>query len=280
MNSRNIQEEEHVAGLFCGYLGKVWEIDRSHRESPDFVLHSGERKIGLELTQLRQEGAQDRALDYERALGREVLTQWLSDPCVHHYEPWLKFRLRGGKYLVPPPKERPKFIEELKGLVAKVASANAEFVTVLFRGDHPVAADHPCASTYRFVDGDNYPTLYRCAEEVRFVYFPTPVGFPSSNLHVGYGYAGDVLTPIKKKRSKLSIYRNKLPGIELHLLLWTSGEYGTRRVPDEYIDDIKNKVGATEAAHTPEERFDCIWFGSDLLMRTVGRKGHIFVKLT
>lgn len=267
------EKERRVADLFCRHLGKGWYVESDHRESPDFLISDGQERFGLELTELRQTGAQDEAIDYDRAFKADVCDVWLYDDSVNDWQVTFHYRLtQGGTYTVPRPKDRDQVITELRQLVRTVTPDMSEkSAKVRFNGDHPKAASYGWDTDTLWVDEAPYPILHCYIESIRMQHSPVAVvGLPRSNLDVGM--IGIVRARFRKqfedKLSKLSRYRARVPdGAPLVLLIWSSGASVTQHFDPRTIDVIREEVRKLSALS--KDRFDDVWFGADLMMETL-----------
>ena len=281
------EREQRIAGLFCEHMGPQWTIDTKHRERPDFLLSDGKCAIGLELTELRQPGAHDRAINYDTEFKQLVLKTWIDDPQVHHRSVTLRYRLTPGgelegRYMVPVPKERDGVINELKDLVRSIPPAeNQTPIEVRFKGDHPRLANSHLASRYHWVDEKGFPMLHNCFESLRLTYDPEFVqGLPRSNLDVGFVgvVQEDLRTHIRTKLAKLKEYRRRIAaGTRISLLLWSSGRSSTQRLGQIHIEAVRQIVEEEFALVC--DRFDAVSWGSDLLMDHSNGSSHEFVQL-
>ena len=277
--------ERLVASSFCDYLDSNWKILSDHREQPDFLLSNQLFTIGLELTECRQPGARDRAINYDGKFKRLVSDAWIDDPKVNHWSVGLIYRLTqagemNGRYMVPLPKEQDSAIEELKKLVCTIPTPHdRQMIEVRFRQDNLRLANSPYGSRYHWVDETDFPVLHKCFESLRLTYHPNHVeGLPRSNFNVGFVgvIESDLREQIRKKLSKLPDYRRNVPAeTEINLLIWSSGRSTTQRFGAQHIETIRKIVA--EEQELGGDQFDAVWWGSDLLMDN-GTK-HEFVKL-
>lgn len=270
------EKERRVADLFCRHLGKGWHVESDHRESPDFLISDGQERFGLELTELRQTGAQDEAIDYDRAFKAKVCDAWLHDDSVNHWQVTLHYRLtQGGTYTVPLPKDRNQVITELKQLVRTLApDMSARIAEVRFNRDHPKASSCGWSTDTLWVDEAPYPVLHRYIKSIWMHHSPVAVvGPPRSNLDVGMSGIGQVRfrQQFKNKLLKLNRYRARVPdNTPLALLIWSSGASVTQHFDPRTIDVIREEVRKLSALS--KDRFDDVWFGADLMMEapTIG----------
>ncbi len=277
--------ERLVAITFRDHLDSNWKILPNHRESPDFLLSNQMSTIGLELTEYRQPGAKDKAVNYDGQFKRFVLNAWIDDPKVNHWSVSLIYRLTqagemNGRYMVPLPQERDSAIEELKELVCIIPTPHdQQMIEVRFRQDNLRLANSPYGSRYHWVDEVDFPILHKCVESFRFTYHSGLVlGWPRSNLDVGWlgVIESDLIEHVQKKLSKLPDYRRNVPAeTEIHLLIWSSGRSVTQRFGPQHIETVRQIVA--EEQELGGDQFDAVWWGSDLLMDN-GTK-HEFVKL-
>lgn len=277
--------EQLVASRFCDHLDSNWKILPDHREQPDFLLSNQLFTVGLELTECRQPGAQDRAINYDGEFKRLVLYAWINDSKVNHWSLSFRYRLTqaggiSGLYMVPRPKERNRAIKELVELACTIPTPqDQQSIEVRFRGDHARLANSRFASRYHWVDEKAFPVLHKCFESFRLTWHPdVVVGLPRSNFNAGYlgVIQSDLREQIRKKLSKLPGYRRNIPAeTEIHLLIWSSGRATTQRFGPQDIETVRKIVA--EEQELGSDRFDTVWWGSDLLMDNGTRDE--FVKL-
>lgn len=273
MNTRD--REARVLTGFCRLLPGEWRIE-SQPDPPDGILRNGDDRVAVELVQYRAQTMENERYEPDDALAQLLHDEWLEDPDVQEFTPFLYYRKdRQGRYRVPRPRDRKAFISELKALVKMYPPPTSDHVMViLIRPDLSEGEELSRSPELRpTVASHSGATLTEYLEKVLLSFHPG-LSLGTAHTSLGHSYAwldSEIIRRcVARKIAKLPDYRSKTEH-PIWLVIHSDGWPPSARLLDHFVPEAVRLARETLDQERDGPGFDAVFWYDDVLTISGGR---------